>query len=89
MTNASSGQALSLSKRLQEAGAKMYGAFWCSHCLDQKQEFGKEAMSSFPYVECFPNGWKRVSGCDFGNLVQLKVSDTSVRSSCNYSADQV
>lgn len=37
----------------------MYGAFWCSHCYDQKQMFGKEAMAEFPYVECYPEGWKR------------------------------
>mmetsp|Transcript_12734 Transcript_12734/g.24030 ORF Transcript_12734/g.24030 Transcript_12734/m.24030 type:complete len:84 (+) Transcript_12734:3205-3456(+) len=37
----------------------MYGAFWCSHCLEQKEVFGKEAMENFPYVECFPAGWKK------------------------------
>lgn len=46
--------------RLSEAGAKMYGAFWCSHCYDQKMDFGREAMAEFPYVECFPQGWKKV-----------------------------
>eukprot|EP00967_Tisochrysis_lutea_P063241 scaffold81493_cov15-Tisochrysis_lutea.AAC.1 len=61
VTTTSSEQGVSLSKRLRDAGARMYGAFWCSHCFDQKQEFGKEAMASFPYVECFPNGWRRVS----------------------------
>lgn len=25
-----------LAKHLTAAGAKMYGAFWCSHCYDQK-----------------------------------------------------
>lgn len=55
----SSIQALDLAERLKKAGAKMYGAFWCSHCYDQKQGFGKEAMKSFPYVECFPDGWKK------------------------------
>ena len=39
----------------------MYGAFWCSHCYEQKQKFGLDAMQAFPYVECFPEGWKRVS----------------------------
>jgi hypothetical protein len=38
----------------------MYGAFWCSHCYDQKMDFGREAMAEFPYVECFPQGWKKV-----------------------------
>ena len=35
----------------------MYGAFWCSHCEDQKETFG--AGADIPYVECFPDGWKR------------------------------
>eukprot|EP00879_Flechtneria_rotunda_P002397 GHRR01002593.1.p1 GENE.GHRR01002593.1~~GHRR01002593.1.p1 ORF type:complete len:397 (+),score=160.38 GHRR01002593.1:469-1659(+) len=55
----SSEETITLAKRLREAGAKMYGAFWCSHCYDQKQEFGQQAMSDFPYVECFPEGWKK------------------------------
>jgi uncharacterized membrane protein len=59
VTTQSSEQTLTLAHRLQEAGAKMYGAFWCSHCYDQKQEFGREAMAEFPYVECFPEGWKK------------------------------
>lgn len=60
VTNASTEQAITLAKQLKEAGAKMYGAFWCSHCFDQKQIFGAAAMADFPYVECYPNGWKRV-----------------------------
>lgn len=61
ITTKSSRQALDLAGRLKESGARMYGAFWCSHCFEQKQTFGKEAMQSFPYVECFPEGWRRVS----------------------------
>lgn len=60
VTTESSDQTVSLAKRLKAAGAKMYGAFWCSHCYDQKQEFGQQAMAEFPYVECFPEGWKKV-----------------------------
>ena len=37
-----------------------YGAFWCSHCFDQKQAFGKDAMADFPYVECYPDGFRKV-----------------------------
>lgn len=40
----------------------MYGAFWCPHCEDQREAFGREAMADFPYVECFPDGLKPV--CD-------------------------
>ena len=46
-----------VAKHLKETGAKMYGAFWCSHCEDQKETFGSGA--DVPYVECFPNGWER------------------------------
>lgn len=60
VTTQSSSNALTLAKRLKDAGAVMYGAFWCSHCFDQKQDFGVQAMADFPYVECFPEGWKKV-----------------------------
>jgi uncharacterized membrane protein len=60
VTTDSSSKAVDLAKRLKDAGAKMYGAFWCTHCYDQKQTFGKAAMADFPYVECYPDGWKRV-----------------------------
>ncbi|GAX79665.1 hypothetical protein CEUSTIGMA_g7106.t1 [Chlamydomonas eustigma] len=59
VTSESSKRAISLAQRLKDSGAKMYGAFWCSHCFDQKQTFGKKAMTDFPYVECFPTGWRR------------------------------
>lgn len=42
-------------KCLAGKGIKMYGAFWCGHCKNQKEAFG----SSFQYVdytECTENG---------------------------------
>lgn len=51
--------AVALAAKLKAAGAKMYGAFWCSHCYEQKQLFGKEAIGELPYVECFPDGWRQ------------------------------
>ena len=60
VTEASNSKTLDLAKRLKAAGAKMYGAFWCSHCFEQKQAFGKEAMADFPYVECYPDGYYKV-----------------------------
>ncbi|KAF3440367.1 hypothetical protein FNV43_RR18651 [Rhamnella rubrinervis] len=59
ITSPSSPLALSLAKHLQSIGAKMYGAFWCSHCLEQKQMFGREAAKLLNYVECFPEGYKK------------------------------
>lgn len=36
---------------LKDKGAVFYGAFWCSHCNDQKKEFGG-LVKLLPYVEC-------------------------------------
>jgi uncharacterized membrane protein/glutaredoxin len=48
---------LSLAEHLQKSGAKMYGAWSCSHCFEQKQLFGREAVkASLPYVECAEKG---------------------------------
>ncbi len=60
VTRASPPGALELAGQLRAAGARMYGAFWCSHCFDQKQDFGTDAMAEFPYVECYPDGVKQV-----------------------------
>ena len=38
---------------LTDNGAKFYGSFQCSHCLDQKNMFGK-AMNNINYIECGP-----------------------------------
>ena len=47
-----------VAQKLQKAHAKFYGAFWCSHCGDQKQMLGKEAFQYIDYVECFPDGYQ-------------------------------
>ena len=44
---------------LAEKGAKMYGAYWCSHCNNQKEAFGSsfDLFNSLGgYVECDPKG---------------------------------
>ncbi|XP_066359445.1 thiol-disulfide oxidoreductase LTO1-like [Miscanthus floridulus] len=56
ITTESSPFAIALARHLHSIGAKMYGAFWCSHCNEQKQLFGREATKILDYVECFPNG---------------------------------
>jgi len=45
-----------LAAELQRMDARMYGAFWCSHCYDQKQAFGREAYGKIAYIECAPDG---------------------------------
>ncbi|KAL1215603.1 Thiol-disulfide oxidoreductase LTO1 [Cardamine amara subsp. amara] len=59
VTTSSSPYAIALVKHLNSIGAKMYGAFWCSHCLEQKEMFGREAAKLLNYVECFPEGYKK------------------------------
>ncbi|XP_024536881.1 thiol-disulfide oxidoreductase LTO1 [Selaginella moellendorffii] len=59
VTTSSDATKMALAKHLKSIGAKMYGAFWCSHCHEQKQELGKEAMKILEYVECFPDGYRK------------------------------
>ncbi|NJL86552.1 MAG: vitamin K epoxide reductase family protein [Leptolyngbyaceae cyanobacterium SM1_1_3] len=52
-----SGEAeMALAQHLSTVGGKMYGAWWCPHCHDQKQLFGQEAAKEIPYVECDSQG---------------------------------
>ena len=56
ITKSSSPRALQLASRIERLGGKMYGAYWCSHCYNQKQELGKEAFEKIPYIECDKSG---------------------------------
>ncbi|MGL5510471.1 MAG: vitamin K epoxide reductase family protein [Microcoleaceae cyanobacterium] len=56
ITTTSGPAEIALAKHLKQIGAKEYGAFWCPHCHDQKQLFGKEAFAQIDYVECDPKG---------------------------------
>ena len=38
-------------KCLAAKQAKMYGAYWCPHCADQKEMF-ESSFKDVPYVEC-------------------------------------
>jgi hypothetical protein len=40
--------------------AKMYGLYWCPHCLDQKEMFGK-AFQYVPYQECAIKGSRELA----------------------------
>ena len=46
-------------KCLAEKKATMYGAFWCSHCQEQKDLFGS-SFQYVPYVECAVQGAPRM-----------------------------
>jgi hypothetical protein len=40
---------------LTDRGVKMYGAWWCPHCEEQKEKFGA-SFEYAPYVECGVKG---------------------------------
>ena len=44
-----------LASCLADKDVKMYGAYWCSHCENQKNAFGS-AFNIIDYVECDPKG---------------------------------
>jgi hypothetical protein len=50
----------SFAKCLASKQAKMYGLYWCPHCLDQKEMFGK-AFQYVPYVECAIKGTRELA----------------------------
>ena len=56
--------ARALAVHLTRSGAKMYGAYWCPHCQEQKELFGA-AASRLPYVECSsgPQGSPQTEEC--------------------------
>ncbi|NEO49688.1 MAG: vitamin K epoxide reductase family protein [Moorea sp. SIO4A3] len=55
--NTTSGQSeIDLARHLTDVGAKKYGAYWCPHCYEQKQLFGKQAFSQINYIECARDG---------------------------------
>lgn len=57
-----------LAQCLTENGTKMFGAYWCPHCLNQKKEFGK-SWKFIKYIECsLPGGQGQTKKCDNENI---------------------
>ncbi|MCI0503482.1 thioredoxin domain-containing protein [Candidatus Micrarchaeota archaeon] len=57
-----------LAKCLSGKGTKMYGAFWCTHCKEQKEMFGK-SWQYVDYVECStPDGLSQLDICKAANI---------------------
>jgi glutaredoxin len=52
----SSPAALALADQLTKKGVVMYSAYWCPHCHEQKELFGKQATAKLNVVECAPDG---------------------------------
>lgn len=47
---------LRVADKLAAKNTNMYGAFWCSHCYEQKLKFGKQAFAKLTYIECDRDG---------------------------------
>lgn len=57
ITTTSGESEIALADHLAKSDAVMYSAYWCPHCYDQKQLFGKEAFENHvKKVECAPDG---------------------------------
>lgn len=48
---------------LTDKGTKMYGAWWCPHCENEKKKFGK-SWKLIDYIECSnPDGNEQLQVC--------------------------
>ena len=56
VTEASTPATVALANHLTAGGAVMYSAYWCPHCHEQKELFGKEASQQLQVVECAADG---------------------------------
>jgi uncharacterized membrane protein/glutaredoxin len=56
VTSASTPATIALADHLTATGAVMYSAYWCPHCHDQKELFGREAAEKLTVIECAPDG---------------------------------
>lgn len=54
--SASTPAKVALAEHLRRSGAVMYSAYWCPHCHEQKELFGREATSRLRIVECAADG---------------------------------
>lgn len=50
----------SFAKCVSSKGAHMYGAWWCPHCAEQKEDFGY-AFQYVNYTECSPEGQRTLN----------------------------
>ncbi|MBI5803096.1 hypothetical protein HY448_00190 [Candidatus Pacearchaeota archaeon] len=62
--NSIPGQYDDFAKCLTQNGVKMYGAYWCPHCNEQKEMFGN-SWDYIEYVECsLPNAAGQTTICN-------------------------
>ena len=64
VTTLSTPSSIALAKHLKATGVVKYSAYWCPHCHDQNQLFGKKAAANLLNVECAIDGEKsRIELC--------------------------
>ncbi len=56
ITTISTNEKIDFAKFLTNKKVVMYSAYWCPHCNDQKQLFGKAAVKELTIVECAKDG---------------------------------
>ena len=56
ITTSSSPNKIKFAKFLRKNDISMYSAYWCPHCHDQKQLFGKDAVKELSIFECTKDG---------------------------------
>jgi len=52
----SSPGAIALADHLTATGVSIYTAYWCPHCHEQKELFGRQATARLKVIECAPDG---------------------------------
>ena len=57
ITTKSSPQKINFAQYLSDNNFIMYSAYWCPHCHDQKQLFGKKAVEELKIIECAKDGF--------------------------------
>jgi uncharacterized membrane protein len=56
VTSVSTPESIALAEHLTGSGAVLYTAYWCPHCHEQKELFGKEATARLKVIECAADG---------------------------------
>ena len=64
----------SFAKCLTAKGVKMYGAYWCPHCQDQKASFG-DSWKYVSYVECANDPDGQSMACNNAGISQYPTWD--------------
>lgn len=54
---------VALAKHLTAVGAACYTAWWCPHCQEQRENFGREAVELAPFIQCSESNRRMKAAC--------------------------